>query len=97
MRNEILAALLMVNTLCTSYAGLELNIDESQNKVGFVTGDFIIGALFSIRHNAEFSFGQPMRCGKIRDQYGMQRVEAALWTINNINRFVIFTSVPKYA
>lgn len=91
MRIVIWAALLMINTQYTPYASQELNMDEDQRKVGYVPGSFIIGALFSIRHKSEVSTGQTVRCGKIRDQYGMQRVEAALWTINNINRFDTIT------
>lgn len=90
------AALLMVNTLNISYAIQELNMDEDQRKVGYVPGNFTIGALFSVRHDAEGSTGQTVRCGNIRDQYGMQRVEAALWTINKINRFAAYFDIKFY-
>ena len=87
---DLLWALLTINSLYISYASLEVEIDERQNRIGFVNGDFIIGALFSIHETPRSYFGNAIRCGKLRDQYGMQRVEAALWTIGKINRFVGF-------
>lgn len=53
--------------------------------VATVPGDLVIGALFSMHHAPTLKEAQTRRCGDIREQYGIQRVEAAFMTIDHIN------------
>ncbi|XP_067890079.1 metabotropic glutamate receptor 5b isoform X2 [Heterodontus francisci] len=48
-------------------------------------GDIIIGALFSIHHQPPADKVHERKCGAIREQYGIQRVEAMLHTLDRIN------------
>lgn len=49
-----------------------------------VRGDFIIGALFSVHYQPSSKQGA-LLCGAIRELYGIQRIETALWTLDQIN------------
>lgn len=53
-----------------------------------VPGNFTIVVLFSV-HETNSSLYYP-KCGHIQDQAGMQRVEAALWELKEINKLVCF-------
>ncbi|KAK6486525.1 metabotropic glutamate receptor 5-like [Huso huso] len=53
--------------------------------VAHVTGDIIIGALFSVHHQPPADKVHERKCGVIREQYGIQRVEAMLHTLDRIN------------
>ncbi|XP_072120456.1 metabotropic glutamate receptor 5b [Mobula birostris] len=48
-------------------------------------GDIIIGALFSVHHQPPADKVHERKCGAIREQYGIQRVEAMLHTLDRIN------------
>ncbi|XP_065222319.1 metabotropic glutamate receptor 5-like isoform X2 [Planococcus citri] len=63
------------------------HIHEAQRKSALIGGDLMIGALFPI-HQAPSQTKQkiPLTCGAIREQYGIQRVEAALRTVEQINK-----------
>lgn len=50
-----------------------------------VRGDFVIGALFSVHHQPGRGSRGALVCGAIRELYGIQRVETALWTLDQIN------------
>lgn len=47
-------------------------------------GDFIIGALIPV-HEQPTLTSKKGECGRIRDQYGVQRVEALLYMLDKIN------------
>lgn len=51
-----------------------------------IPGDIMIGALFSVHHAPGQKQAQTRTCGDIREQYGLQRVEASFQTIDEINR-----------
>uniref|UniRef100_A0A8C9RRV3 Glutamate receptor, metabotropic 5a n=1 Tax=Scleropages formosus TaxID=113540 RepID=A0A8C9RRV3_SCLFO len=51
-----------------------------------VPGDLIIGALFSVHHQPPADKVHERKCGAVREQYGIQRVEAMLHTLDRINR-----------
>lgn len=73
-----------------SFAKHVIGIGESQLESGYIDGDFIIGALFPIHEQPLLrnSSGSPLTCGRIREQYGIQRVEAAFFAIDSINKLV---------
>ncbi|XP_059820578.1 metabotropic glutamate receptor 5b [Hypanus sabinus] len=48
-------------------------------------GDIVIGALFSVHHQPPADKVHERKCGAIREQYGIQRVEAMLHTLDRIN------------
>ncbi|XP_012276016.1 metabotropic glutamate receptor 1 isoform X2 [Orussus abietinus] len=50
-----------------------------------IRGDLVIGALFSVHHTPRGGQGA-LVCGQIREVYGIQRVETALFTLDKINR-----------
>ncbi|TMS12582.1 Metabotropic glutamate receptor 1 [Larimichthys crocea] len=48
-------------------------------------GDVIIGALFSVHHQPSAEKVAERKCGDVREQYGIQRVEAMFHTLDRIN------------
>ncbi|KAB0802632.1 hypothetical protein PPYR_04818 [Photinus pyralis] len=62
--------------------------EEDKGKYIFTNGDFIIGLLFPVHHvppTKQKKSHHSIICGTIREQYGVQRVEATLQTIDKIN------------
>lgn len=63
-------------------------------------GDLMIGALIpvheqpSFNDNEEVKVGSKRKCGVIRDQYGVQRVEALLYILDKINNKNITKILP---
>ncbi|TRY83460.1 hypothetical protein DNTS_016205 [Danionella cerebrum] len=53
--------------------------------VARMDGDIIIGALFSVHHQPSAEKVAERKCGEIREQYGIQRVEAMFYTLDRIN------------
>ncbi|OCT77909.1 metabotropic glutamate receptor 1 isoform X1 [Xenopus laevis] len=53
--------------------------------VARMDGDIIIGALFSVHHQPPADKVPERKCGEIREQYGIQRVEAMFHTLDQIN------------
>lgn len=66
------------------------NSEPDKRISAFINGDFIIGALFPLHHQPSSktrliaSLG--IKCGDIRELYGIQRVEVTLQTLDKINR-----------
>lgn len=48
-------------------------------------GDITIGALFSVHHQPPADKVHERKCGAVREQYGIQRVEAMMHTLDRIN------------
>nr|XP_029543431.1 metabotropic glutamate receptor 1-like isoform X3 [Oncorhynchus nerka] len=53
--------------------------------VARMDGDIIIGALFSVHHQPSTEQVAERKCGEVREQYGIQRVEAMFHTLDRIN------------
>nr|XP_057912520.1 metabotropic glutamate receptor 1b [Doryrhamphus excisus]XP_057912521.1 metabotropic glutamate receptor 1b [Doryrhamphus excisus] len=53
--------------------------------VARMDGDIIIGALFSIHHQPSAEKVAERKCGEVREQYGIQRVEAMFHALDRIN------------
>ncbi|XP_050994358.1 metabotropic glutamate receptor 1 isoform X1 [Labeo rohita] len=53
--------------------------------VARMDGDVIIGALFSVHHQPSAERVAERKCGDVREQYGIQRVEAMFFTLDRIN------------
>uniref|UniRef100_A0A3Q2D936 Metabotropic glutamate receptor 5 n=1 Tax=Cyprinodon variegatus TaxID=28743 RepID=A0A3Q2D936_CYPVA len=60
--------------------------DSSERRVvAHMPGDIIIGALFSVHHQPPADKVHERKCGAVREQYGIQRVEAMMHTLDRIN------------
>ncbi|XP_014061056.1 metabotropic glutamate receptor 1 isoform X2 [Salmo salar] len=53
--------------------------------VARMDGDVIIGALFSVHHQPSAEKVADRKCGDVREQYGIQRVEAMFHALDRIN------------
>ncbi|XP_070568878.1 metabotropic glutamate receptor 1-like [Ptychodera flava] len=58
---------------------------KRERKVARMDGDLIIGALFSVHHQPRATDATFRTCGGIREQYGIQRVEAMFHVLDQIN------------
>ncbi|XP_016347287.1 metabotropic glutamate receptor 1b isoform X2 [Sinocyclocheilus anshuiensis] len=57
----------------------------ASRSVARMDGDIIIGALFSVHHQPAAEKVAERKCGEVREQYGIQRVEAMFYTLDRIN------------
>ncbi|KAL7303245.1 hypothetical protein TKK_0004445 [Trichogramma kaykai] len=73
--------LLAVATVTGMIRGQQVSMSQQSARV---RGDFIVGALFSVHHQPRGRSGG-LVCGAIRELYGIQRIETALWTLDQIN------------
>jgi hypothetical protein len=61
--------------------------EQEQERISaLLKGDFIIGALFSVHHQPKQKrAGNTLKCGPVREMYGIQRIEVTFQTIDRIN------------
>lgn len=57
-----------------------------QRKTAILEGDITIGYLFSMHEQPDQKLAHTRHCGKIWEEYGIQRVEVTFQTIDEINR-----------
>lgn len=57
----------------------------TRHTVAVINGDLVLGALFPVHHAPSPKQAQRRICGEVREQYGIQRVEAAFKTVDEIN------------
>ncbi|KAM9728954.1 glutamate receptor, metabotropic 5a [Menidia menidia] len=63
-----------------------VSAQNSERRVlAHIPGDIIIGALFSVHHQPPADKVHERKCGAVREQYGIQRVEAMMHTLDRIN------------
>ncbi|NXO27753.1 GRM5 protein, partial [Cisticola juncidis] len=80
-----LAILLLKEDVCGNF-GLLVSAQANERRVvAHMPGDIIIGALFSVHHQPTVDKVHERKCGEVREQYGIQRVEAMLHTLDRIN------------
>ncbi|KAM7065773.1 metabotropic glutamate receptor 5 isoform 1-T1 [Acridotheres tristis] len=80
-----LAILLWKEDVCGNF-GLLVSAQANERRVvAHMPGDIIIGALFSVHHQPTVDKVHERKCGEVREQYGIQRVEAMLHTLDRIN------------
>ncbi|CAM1291850.1 GRM1 (predicted) [Pycnogonum litorale] len=72
----------LLSLILTAVAAVECT---SQRKTAVIPGDLVIGALFSVHNTPEARSAHTRVCGTVREQYGIQRVEASFMTIDAIN------------
>uniref|UniRef100_H3BWT0 Metabotropic glutamate receptor 5 n=1 Tax=Tetraodon nigroviridis TaxID=99883 RepID=H3BWT0_TETNG len=67
-------------------ARAEVSAQNNERRVlAHIPGDIIIGALFSVHHQPPADKVHERKCGAVREQYGIQRVEAMMHTLDRIN------------
>uniref|UniRef100_A0A3P9PBX8 Glutamate receptor, metabotropic 5a n=1 Tax=Poecilia reticulata TaxID=8081 RepID=A0A3P9PBX8_POERE len=59
--------------------------NNERRVLAHLPGDIIIGALFSVHHQPPADKVHERKCGAVREQYGIQRVEAMMHTLDRIN------------
>ncbi|KAM6140484.1 metabotropic glutamate receptor 5 isoform 1-T1 [Pterocles gutturalis] len=80
-----LAILLLKEDVCGNFGLLVSAQTNERRVVAHMPGDIIIGALFSVHHQPTVDKVHERKCGEVREQYGIQRVEAMLHTLDRIN------------
>lgn len=80
-----LAILLLKEDVCGNFRLLVSAQANERRVVAHMPGDIIIGALFSVHHQPTVDKVHERKCGEVREQYGIQRVEAMLHTLDRIN------------
>ncbi|XP_076026854.1 glutamate receptor, metabotropic 5a [Genypterus blacodes] len=68
----------------TGQVGVKAQANE-RRVLAYIPGDVIIGALFSVHHQPPADKVHERKCGAVREQYGIQRVEAMMHTLDRIN------------
>ncbi|MFT7797532.1 metabotropic glutamate receptor 1-like [Arapaima gigas] len=88
----VLAALTLLASVCFETLVLGGNVQGRSLKprsvsrsVARMDGDIIIGALFSVHHQPSAEKVAERKCGEVREQYGIQRVEAMFHALDRIN------------
>ncbi|KAM6985170.1 metabotropic glutamate receptor 5-like [Aplochiton taeniatus] len=66
------------------HVGVKAQANE-RRVLAHIPGDIIIGALFSVHHQPPADKVHERKCGAVREQYGIQRVEAMMHTLDRIN------------
>lgn len=69
-------------------APVPISGNQYSKALGAISGNLVLGALFPVHHAPSANQAQTRTCGEVREQYGIQRVEAAFHTIDQINRNV---------
>nr|XP_023692942.1 metabotropic glutamate receptor 1 isoform X1 [Paramormyrops kingsleyae]XP_023692951.1 metabotropic glutamate receptor 1 isoform X1 [Paramormyrops kingsleyae] len=87
-----LITLILFPAVCFDIYACASNIHERSvvprsvsRSVARMNGDIIIGALFSVHHQPSAEKVAERKCGEVREQYGIQRVEAMFHTLDRIN------------
>ncbi|XP_030414908.1 metabotropic glutamate receptor 5 isoform X1 [Gopherus evgoodei] len=80
-----LAILLLKEDASGNFGFLVSAQSNERRVVAHMPGDIIIGALFSVHHQPTVDKVHERKCGEVREQYGIQRVEAMLHTLDRIN------------
>lgn len=62
-----------------------LSSQVSRRVVAAIPGDLVVGALFPVHHAPVLKQAHTRQCTQIREQYGIQRIEASFFTIDKIN------------
>ncbi|KAJ8347824.1 hypothetical protein SKAU_G00264130 [Synaphobranchus kaupii] len=81
----LLLALLLLDVRMSTFSLLVGAQSNERRVLAHVPGDIIIGALFSVHHQPPADKVHERKCGAVREQYGIQRVEAMLHTLDLIN------------
>ncbi|XP_068187115.1 glutamate receptor, metabotropic 5a [Antennarius striatus] len=83
-RSVLYVRLLALSVLLRDQSGVDAQNTE-RRVLAHIPGDIIIGALFSVHHQPPADKVHERKCGAVREQYGIQRVEAMMHTLDRIN------------
>ncbi|XP_064861080.1 metabotropic glutamate receptor 5-like [Oncorhynchus nerka] len=84
----LLVCMLLGDVLGWVTPGVHVGVEAQANErrvLAHIPGDIIIGALFSVHHQPPADKVHERKCGAVREQYGIQRVEAMMHTLDLIN------------
>lgn len=81
----VLIALMLLKLTFAPQLILALIQVPNRHTVAFIPGDLVIGILVPVHERPSPKQAQTRTCGAVREQYGIQRVEAAFRTIDSIN------------
>ncbi|XP_075905969.1 metabotropic glutamate receptor 5b [Nelusetta ayraudi] len=81
----MMLCLLLVLSVWTGTRQADSAQSNERRVVAHIPGDVIIGALFSVHHQPPADKVHERKCGAVREQYGIQRVEAMIHTLDRIN------------
>ncbi|KAM9390651.1 metabotropic glutamate receptor 5-like, partial [Salvelinus alpinus] len=84
----LLVCMLLGDDLGWVTPGVHVGVKAQANErrvLAHIPGDIIIGALFSVHHQPPADKVHERKCGAVREQYGIQRVEAMMHTLDLIN------------
>lgn len=86
LRAQLVALLIRLVWLASS-SGRAAGLVQVPNRhtVASIPGDLVIGILVPVHERPSPKQAQTRTCGAVREQYGIQRVEAAFRTIDSIN------------
>ncbi|XP_064190788.1 metabotropic glutamate receptor 1b isoform X1 [Anguilla rostrata] len=78
---------ILLNKFCLLEKQYERSVvpQAAARAVARMDGDIIIGALFSVHHQPSAEKVAERKCGEVREQYGIQRVEAMFHALDLIN------------
>ncbi|XP_016095587.1 metabotropic glutamate receptor 5-like, partial [Sinocyclocheilus grahami] len=83
---HLLVFVLLGDRLGPTQSDILAKAQASERRVlAHIPGDIIIGALFSVHHQPPADKVHERKCGAVREQYGIQRVEAMMHTLDRIN------------
>ena len=82
-----LQTVLCLLACCLSHYGRPVRAQWGvQRKTAILEGDLTIGYLFSMHEQPDQKSAHTRNCGRIWEEYGIQRAEATFQTIEAINR-----------
>jgi metabotropic glutamate receptor 1 len=89
-QQQLLNLFLLINIMFT------INCMQSKRKRVLELGDLMLGALIPVHEipNDAEQTSSKRKCGTIRDQYGVQRVEALLYLLDKINNKTLINILP---
>ncbi|KAG9268684.1 metabotropic glutamate receptor 1 [Astyanax mexicanus] len=85
LKATLVLSLFLLSALASNIYERSVVPRAASRSVARMDGDIIIGALFSVHHQPSTENVAERTCGEVREQYGIQRVEAMFHTLDRIN------------
>lgn len=81
--------IIFITNLMLNYVSFKVTYalvpEPNRHTVASIPGDLVLGILVPVHERPSPNQAQTRTCGAVREQYGIQRVEAAFRTIDSIN------------
>ena len=85
MTDSLAATLTSLPSTSSPSSPQSLSAQVSRRVVAAIPGDLVVGALFPVHYAPVLKQAHTRQCAQIREQYGIQRIEASFLTIDTIN------------